>query len=39
MSQYKADPNFVAWLAERFPVYQLIPGDSPENTAHVFTRR
>ena len=33
------DPKLVSWIRTQFPIAKVVPGDSLETTAHVFTRK
>lgn len=37
-SDYAQNPELISWIKERFPFSKLLPGDSLETTARVFTQ-
>lgn len=38
-SDISPDPKLISWIRTQFPVSNFMPGDSPQTTAHVFSRQ
>jgi hypothetical protein len=38
-SGYRQDPKMISWIRTQFPVSTVVPGDSLDTTAHVYSRR